>query len=347
MKRYWKLVALPLLLGLLWMPDRSVSADGGEFDGQIILGQSFTLKSGETLDGDLAIIGGTVTIEQNARVQGDIALIGGSLQIDGEVQGNVAVIGGIVNLSDSAWVGGDIALVGGSVQRAQGARVAGRILETTLTTFGWNAQNLPTTPAPPESPRPWSFPLWPLHLSRIALNWWHGVPEAFSQSVGLALLAMLLMLFLAQPAERIARTLLAQPILTGGIGLLTAFVTPLLVLIMVMTILLIPLIPVLVLGLAAAALFGWIALGYEVGQRLVQAFKGNWHPSFAAGLGTFLLTISIFALLNFPGLNCISWIVPVILLSAAIGSVVITAFGSRLPATLSQPPALPPEAPLT
>ncbi len=348
MIKTWKLVALSLLVLTAFVPGRVASADDGGYDGQIILGRSFTLKSGETLQGDLAIVGGAVTIEQGARVQGNIVLIGGSLQVDGEVNGDVAIIGGLANLGKTAYVSGDIAVIGGSLQRTEGARVAGRVMETLMSGFGGNdSPALPSTTPLPQPPVPISPPSWPMprsltNLPTPSINLWHGIPEAFFQSVGLALLAMLLMLFLAQPAERIARTVLTQPILTGGVGLLTICVAPLLVLMMLMTILLIPAIPLIVLVLSTALLFGWIALGYEIGQRLVRAFQGNWHPSFAAGLGTFLLTICTFALLNLPGLNCIGWIIPVLLACAALGSVVVTSFGARTYPASTQPPAPPP-----
>jgi cytoskeletal protein CcmA (bactofilin family) len=342
MKISWKTVALASLI-LLFLPTRAVSASSGVFDGNIIFGQPFTLKSGETLTGDLAVIGGPVTIEAGARVQGNVAVIGGTLQVEGEINGDVAVVGGMVHLSETASVSGNLAIIGGSLQRAQGARVTGNILGTTLSGLDWNGEVTipPATPGTPSSPVSPSWPTAPLlfyRLLRLASTFWRGIPEAFIQSVGLALLAMLLMLFLVQPAERVSQTLVSQPVAAGGIGLLTILVTPLLMVIMVMTILLIPAVPLVVLMLAAALLFGWIVLGYEIGQRIIRAWKWDWHPAFAAGLGTFLLTISTFALMGVPVLRCVGWVFPALLACAALGSVVITAFGTRSPANTAPLP---------
>lgn len=352
MKTYWKIPLLALLtLVASIFPSRAVAASSGVFDGQVIFGQSFTLKSGETLSGDLAVIGGSVIIEQGAKVEGNIAVIGGTLHLDGEVNGDVAVVGGIANLGATAYVGGNVAVVGGSLQRAEGARVAGNILGTVMSGAGWDGEiTMPAIP-PPVMPTPPKSPVLPSiigNIPKIYFDFWQGVPEAFAQAVGLALLAMLLMLFLAQPAERVSRTLISHPILTGSVGLLSIIVLPLLMLIMAMTILLIPAVPLVALTLVAALLFGWIALGYEIGQRIARAFKGDWHPSFAAGLGTFLLTVSAFALTNIPGLKCIGWLIPALLASAALGSIVLTLFGARpypgversSPPALSPPPTL-------
>jgi hypothetical protein len=44
---------------LVFLPAQTVSAKGSAFDGQVIFGQSYTLKSGESLDGDLLVFGGS------------------------------------------------------------------------------------------------------------------------------------------------------------------------------------------------------------------------------------------------------------------------------------------------
>lgn len=351
MKTYWKTAVLALLVLSSFFPSRVVAASSGSFDGQVIFGQSFILKSGETLSGDLAVIGGSAFIEQGAKVEGNIAVVGGALHIDGEVNGDVAVVGGIANLGATAYVHGNVAVIGGSLQRAEGARVAGNVLGTVMTGIGADGEGIIPPLAPPAMPTPATppkFPSFARNLPHLYLNLWRGVSEAFAQAVGLALLAMLLMLFLAQPAERISRALISYPVLTGGIGLLTILIVPLLMVIMVMTILLIPLIPLLALALITALLFGWMSLGHEIGQRIALALNSDWHPSLAAGLGTFLLTISAFALTSIPGLKCIGWIIPALLVSAALGSVVLTMFGARPypgSARSATPVLSPPETP--
>lgn len=347
MKTYWKTLVLTLLVLVSFFPSRVVAAGNGVFDGQIIVGRSFALKSGETLSGDLAVVGGSVSIEQGAKVEGNIAVVGSMLRIDGEVTGDVAVVGSLANLGETAYVGGNVAVVGGSLQRAEGARVAGRVVGVVMSGAGWDGEVtiLPMeSPAMPTPPELLEFPSLFRSVPPISRDLWRGIPEAFVKGVGFALLAMLLMLFLAQPAERVSQTLISRPVLTGAVGLLSIVVTPLLVVIMVMTILLIPFIPIIAWALVAALLFGWISLGYGIGQRLALAFKGDWHPSFAAGLGTFLLTISVFALTNIPGVRCIGWVIPTLLAIAALGSVVLTMFGTRSYPGPAQPstPALPP-----
>ena len=53
-----------------------------------------------------------------------------------------------------------------------------------------------------------------------------GVTNAFGQSIFLGLLAMLLMLFLAPRADRVAHAIISQPVAAGDLGLLTLVVVP-------------------------------------------------------------------------------------------------------------------------
>jgi hypothetical protein len=173
------------------------------------------------------------------------------------------------------------------------------------------------------------------------------VLNGLGQSLGIAILAMLLMLFLAPHADRIAHAILAQPLTAGGLGLLTVVVAPIAILLSIVTLILIPLAPIIVITLVAAGVFGWIAIGYEVGQRFTKAIHQNWHPAFSAGLGTFALTLVAKVLTGIPVLNCVGWLVPFLLSIAALGAVIMTRFGTQVVAAPAQQavvvPTKPPE----
>ena len=154
--------------------------------------------------------------------------------------------------------------------------------------------------------------------------------NSFGQSLGIAVLAMLLMLFLAPHADRVAHAIIAQPLTAGGLGLLTVVVAPIAIVLSIVTLILIPLAPIIVVALVAAGVFGWIAIGYEVGQRFTKAIHQNWHPAFSAGLGTFALTLVAKVLTGIPVLNCVGWLVPFLLSMAALGAVLMTRFGTQV-----------------
>src|SRR6202142_3972752 len=121
------LCALPILL-LLLLPIAPAYAFTGHLDGRVVFGQSFTLKSGETLDGDLVVFGGEATIEENATVKGNVVVIGGSLTLDGQATGDAVVIGGLMTMGDKSLVAGNVTTVGGSLQRTAGSQVGGQIV---------------------------------------------------------------------------------------------------------------------------------------------------------------------------------------------------------------------------
>lgn len=88
---------------------------------------------------------------------------------------------------------------------------------------------------------------------------------------------------------------------------LTVVLAPLALVLLIITILLIPVALVAVIAIALAAVFGWIAIGLEIGERFTKAIKQQWHPSLAAGLGTFLLAL----VANIIGLiTCVGWLAP-------------------------------------
>jgi len=329
--KFNKCLSFFLLLTLVFVPMQSASAKGLT-DGRVIFGSAYTLESGKTLTGDLVVFGGSATIEKGAKVEGDTVVIGGSLVVDGEVTGDVAMVGGAVTLGAESHVHGNLSTVGAVLTRAEGSQVDGEIFNTATS---WKqVDNQPTMPQPltPITPQV-SFDFKPF---------W-SIANVFGQAVALGILAMLVLLFLAPHTQRVGQAIVGQPFIAGTLGLLTVILTPLALLLLIVTILLIPVALVAVIALALAAVFGWIALGLEIGQRFTAAIKQQWHPSLAGGLGTFLLALVV----NSIGLiACVGWLAPFLVTILAIGGVIMTRFGARpaespVAAIASNPPAGP------
>lgn len=129
MKTRGKLFTLIILILaiLVFVPLQSAAAKSGSYNGQVIFGQTYTLKTGETLTGDLLVFGGTATIEQGATVSGNIVLFGSTLVVNGEVSGDVAVIGGTATLGATAHLHGNLTTVGATLDRAVGAQIDGQV----------------------------------------------------------------------------------------------------------------------------------------------------------------------------------------------------------------------------
>ncbi len=310
------LVPLFLLIALL-TPTGTAHAKGFS-DGQVIFGGTYTLQSGDTLEGDLVIIGGVAKIEEGALVNGDIALVGGALTVDGEVDGDVVLVGGLATLNETALVHGQLVTVGGSVERAEGARVEGGVIRN--------------IPGPSISIRrlPGAFPRRTppgnlINLS-VPISPWLKVFNDLMTTVGMAALAMLVTLFLQPQVERVAETIVSQPLAAGGIGVLTALALPALVLLMVVTIILLPVAALIAFLVPLVVIFGLIALGHEVGKRFAKMIRQEWPPALTAGLGTILLLIAL-AVVNL--VPCAGVLANALIILTAFGGVIMALLSTR------------------
>jgi hypothetical protein len=306
------------LLALLLLPVHQAFAlniDAPK-NGRVIIGQNFTLKSGDTLNGDLVVIGGEANIEQNAVVNGDIVIIGGSLNLDGKATGDAVVIGGLVSMGDSASLAGNVVTVGGSLQRAVGAVIGGNIV-TNLPPPNLQLPILPNNQGPsvPTAPR------FVVNLGPVGT-----AAGIFFQALGLAALAMLLTIFLHPQLDRVAQAVLTQPFMAGSIGFLTLILAPIALIILAITLILLPVALAALFLLILAFLFGVVAFGMEVGNRFANALHRTWEPVFTAGLGSFVLAIGLGTINLVP---CIGFMTIVLVGLVGFGAAILTMFGTR------------------
>jgi hypothetical protein len=328
-----------LLLVLIVVPIVPVYAQSGN-PGKIIFGDNYTLAKDEKLNGDLVVFGGNVTIEDNANLNGNLVVFGGTISSNGNVSGDVVVFGGQIKLDDKAVVAGDVVTIGGQLDKAESAVIQGDIVKNVAPKI-----EVPTGSVPPEVKPP---------SVNVNFNPFWQALSIFYRAIFVAALAMLVVTFLQPQMERVSQAIVRQPVMAGGMGLLTVFGGPLaiavLAVIMIITLILIPVaVLVVVLGatvLLLAWLFGMIALGHEVGERFTQSINQNWAPVLTTGFGTFLVMLVGGALGQIP---CVGWLITTAIAVVAIGAVVMTRFGMQsMPvavATTYTPPTTPEQLP--
>lgn len=309
MKRFLRTVMAVVLLTAM-LPVTAYA--GGPLDGKVVLGSTFVLEAGDTLNGDLAVIGGTATLEAGSTVTGDVFVMGGNVEANGLIEGDMAVMGGNVRMGPQAILRGDLISFGGNVDRGS-ARIEGQIVTENEFTFpqGFELGRLNV---------PWRF------NSGIVFSPQARVLGYLFQSVMLAALALLVVMFWPDATKRVAETMVSQPVLAGGLGVLTGIVVPVLAVLLIITICL-ALVGVVGLVLfVAAGVFGWIALGLEVGKRLGNAINQDLNPVFAAGLGTLVFSLVVNGIGFIP---CIGWLAPLLAGAIGLGAVLMTRFGTR------------------
>ena len=148
---------------------------------------------------------------------------------------------------------------------------------------------------------------------------------------------MLLTAFLHPQLDRVAQTALRQPFAAGSLGILTVFLAPLAIVILAITLILIPLALAAAMLLALAWLFGVVALGQLVGERLLQAMHRTWEPVLSAGFGALVLGIVLGASNQIP---CVGWLAAALIGLVGLGAATMTLFGTRpWPGPLAAAPA--------
>ena len=340
------LVPVVLLVAALALPGVAFAGEAASEaeQGQVVFGGTFTLESGDNLNGDLVIFGGSADLEEGSTVRGDVLLFGGNADVLGTIRGNLALLGGSAHLGSSAVVTGDVVTLGGNVDRADGAIVEGEFVSSdggVYFPFGFELPNLPElgelgTFGDSFRVRPFGrSSIGPLFSPVTGILWF------ILRTLLVAALAILVVLFWPKPVERAGSAAVSQPLIAGGLGCLTFIVAPILIVLMAITICLIPLSFLLGVALAVAVVFGWIAIGVEVGRRMVEAFDWEIHPAASAGIGT--LTVG-FVVGGIGLVPCIGWLAPLLVGSAGLGAVILTRFGSREYQTASDSTELaPPE----
>lgn len=331
------IIRILLILTMLVLPTGVVLAQspGGDV---VLFGQNYTLQSGDTLNGGLVVFGGNIKIEEDAVVNGDIVLFGGNINLIGsangdvvvvggnasisdEINGDVVAIGGQINLASASVVRGDVVAIGGQVNREPGAEVSGNV----------------TINAPPVSPPQIDSPGIDRPDIQVSYNPFWEILKVFGRALAVAGIGMLLSLFLQPQLDRVAGAIIAQPLVAGGYGLLTAIAIPVVVVITAITVILIPISLLIALIAPLAWLFGMVAFGQEVGERFTKAINQTWAPVLTIGFGTFVLVLVVGWIGMIP---CIGWLASFLVTLVVIGGVAMTLFGSRsAPGAMIRPPA--------
>jgi hypothetical protein len=322
-----KIVLFGLVLALVLVVSIPVGAYASDLtEDRVIFGGTYILETGETLEGDLVVFGGSATLELDSLVTGDVFIMGGNLECEGTIGGELVILGGNANLSESTIIRGDVAVFGGNVNR-NGATIEGEYLtgESISIPFVFDE----------------NFDFGDFDFPQISFQ--ARVSWLVFQSFVMAALALLVVAVAPTGTSRVADSVARFPVQSGAFGLLTALAFVPGIVLMAITLLLIPLIPFAVLMLVVAGFFGWIAIGYELGQRMLATTQTTTSPVLAAGLGTLVLSLVAGGIGFIP---CWGGLFGLVVGLIGLGAVIITRFGTKVYApelgtSLSEGEALP------
>jgi hypothetical protein len=312
----------PSVSGGLIFGGNIVVESGTAADDTVLFGGNATIRNGGSI-GDIVLFGGNLTVEAEGFVRGDAVLFGGNVDMAGTIDGDVVLIGGNLNLKPTAIVKGNVRLVGGHINRSAGAVIRGSVTEETR----WNPRiNL----GPPFINDPFI----------TARNFGNNLLNSFITTLALAALGVLVLAFFPQPTRRVMDTAQSATLPSFGVGCLTIIVGGVLMIGLTVTLIGIPLTVLLGLTMAATWFFGWIALGYLIGEKVLQGLKvRDIAPMLAMVFGVILIGIIGQA-------PCVGLLASLLLGTLGVGAVVLTRFGTRLYPQASSA-QIAPIAPLT
>jgi len=258
-------------------------------DGNVVsIGHSSHLQSGQKAESVVSVFGSStsdgeaadvVSVIGNTRVTGPVSdsavAVLGNNYVDSKVDGDVVAVMGSVELGPHAEVGGDVVAVMGGVERDPGAIVHGsvqRIIDVDVggvTGFGWlNA--------------------WVTHCLLLGrpLAFAPGLGWAWSLALGLLAFYAILALMFRAGVDECVQTLESEPGHTALAALLGILLTPVLLILLCVTVIGIAAVPFVVAALFCMSLFGKAVVLAWLGGRISGRRPGpSGHPAVAVLIG--------------------------------------------------------------
>jgi uncharacterized RDD family membrane protein YckC len=316
--------------GAVATPDPAASPDDSDWDGRdgehshrthrhhirhdhgdddvVNIGSDSHLPSGQQADSVASIFGSAtsegeanevVSIFGNTRVTGPVsdaaASVFGNTYVDSKIDGDAVSVFGDLELGPHADIGGDAVAVFGSLQRDPGAVVHGDVRNIFTNNFGGFS----------------GLRAWVEHCLL------YGRPLALAQGLGwawgfalsfLALYALIALLF-RESLSRCVEVLETQPGQTVLAAFLAMLFTPVLVVLLCVTVIGIAAVPFVVAGLFCAGVFGKTVVLAWLGRRVTG---GHWagpaiHPAAAVLIGgALVLVLYLVPVLGFLVFNVVA-----------------------------------------
>ncbi|UCC12218.1 MAG: hypothetical protein JSW02_01395 [candidate division WOR-3 bacterium] len=248
--------------------DVTVSGGNAEIEGVIkgdlmVMGGMVDVTG--VINGDIAVAGGNLNI--SGSVNGDAAVFGGNVTNEGTIDGDLFVVGGTVALESGSLVTGDIAMVGGTVDKDEDAKVLGEV-ETVESEALRNIL--------PRIGRVFRFP----HIlpgESIFTGFF-----TIAALIVVFIMNLLALLIFPKAIDRIVDMIQRNIWASVGLGVgIEILYVPIIVLLAV-SIIGIPLVPVFMLVVFLAMLFGFSSLSLIAGTHIARGF--GWKIENRVGL---------------------------------------------------------------
>jgi len=320
-------------------------------DGDVVsIGHSSHLESGQKADSVVSVFGSStsdgeavdvVSVIGNTRVTGPVSdtavAVMGNAYIDAKVNGDVVAVLGNVELGPSAEVGGDVVAVLGTVERDPAAVVHGsvqRIIDWDVGgATGFSGLNT-----------------WITHCLLLGrpLAFAAGLGWAWTLALGLLAFYACLALMFRDGIDQCVHTLESQPGHTALAALLGILLTPVLLVLLCVTVIGIAAVPFVVGALFCMSLFGKAVMLAWLGGRISGRRPGPaGHPAVAVLIGGAVALVLyvvpivgflVYKLLGFFGFGAVLYTLVLRVRARRAGGNPPPAFAGANPGSVNSPP---------
>lgn len=278
-----------------------------------IAGGNLTI-SGAKVGGNITVIGGQILIDKSTSIAGSIVGAGGNLSILGPVGRGVTIGGGQVTIGNN--IGGDILAGVGTLSVLNDVNVKGNltyyseekaIISDNASISGKIRHEIIPTPYPKSEVKSPS----PIGIFGLLILF------KVSDLIMLFILGLLTLIFLPKYSSTAKDYIKSNPIMSLVIGVLAMFLTPIILIALLMTGIGIPLsLFLLVVYLAAlwyARIFGIMTIGEIISQKLDKKIGSKW---------SYVIGIIVYAVLGV--IPVISFFSDLLILLLGFGSMMYT-----------------------
>jgi len=272
---------------------------------------------------DVVTVGGHIEVLEH--VKGDVVCVGGTFDINALIEGDLVLIGSTGKIDSQTVVKGEFVMVGSTADIDSNAIFEGENTNIQIKRIGDFVRLL--------SKSKYHKGNFPVEAGfRIA-----DVLRRIAQFVFLFILGAVIIL-LVKPYKRVESSILESPLFIFVMGLLTEiFIVPAILLLLI-SIIGIPFIPLFVLALVAGLAFGWATVVNYIGQWIAdKIWKKEMHPILNVLIGLTALSIiplihAILTWTNVSYLNSLfgflSFMQNYMILTFAFGGVLMSRFGT-------------------
>ena len=277
------------------------------YPSQFLVGNVYVLKNHEKIDGNIAGIGTTLIIEDGATVMGDISLINSQMEIFGHVTGEINVIAGTSHIHNTATISGSINQIAHQIKIDPDAHISGEI-----NTFAFPTQYRSNDAGRLEKALNWLQPT----------RW---ITFQLIRNLILAFITVLTIFLFKMPTLRVTRCIKNNVAVSWGVGLLVIIATPIVSLVLIITICLSPIGIILILAFLIADIWGWAGMSFIIGDNFTHWLKLDWPEEAEAAVGAVLLGLSSTLLAFLP---CIGFMISTMISAVGLGGIVLSKLGT-------------------